>query len=448
MSRLNKDSNIVIDGTSFLMKDLVSDLANLPSEDFSKFLKNIGLTVPKKLKIAVLKKVLKDPVDKTIAERANLADELGYRLSWFLRYSEFQLESLLKFYNSKSLNKHYLETLWLELFNYMMDKKVSDKDLSVLVKLSKSYDSMSDEDVLSYNLALKESFYDEVGEIDGLTQNDFRPVLYKSSTLVELRELGKKYDVDVPRRLKKEQLADIIISELKEKEAVTEEREAEIRKMSIVVMQRFAKDNNIKASIELKKEEIIEYILANATQTKEMYFLPADKTIYMQEITEPEPVIEEPVIKEEPVVEESSVPEVEVVEDYTEVLEEVRYLRGLLHDHVATCDAFNEEVPEIVPEEEPTVVIEEETPEIKEPIVLNTASFYSDKKHAKQDYQDLVASMREVPVDRPAEEPLPYGSSAPTTADQVFTTVSWIVAVLLLGVVIFLLINYLQGGIF
>lgn len=448
MSRLNKDSNIVIDGTSFLMKDLVSDLANLPSEDFSKFLKNIGLTVPKKLKIAVLKKVLKDPVDKTIAERANLADELGYRLSWFLRYSEFQLESLLKFYNSKSLNKHYLETLWLELFNYMMDKKVSDKDLSVLVKLSKSYDSMSDEDVLSYNLALKESFYDEVGEIDGLTQNDFRPVLYKSSTLVELRELGKKYDVDVPRRLKKEQLADIIISELKEKEAVTEEREAEIRKMSIVVMQRFAKDNNIKASIELKKEEIIEYILANATQTKEMYFLPADKTIYMQEITEPEPVIEEPVIKEEPVVEESSVPEVEVVEDYTEVLEEVRYLRGLLHDHVATCDAFNEEVPKIVPEEEPAVIIEEETPEIKEPIVLNTASFYSDKKHAKQDYQDLVASMREVPVDRPAEEPLPYGSSAPTTADQVFTTVSWIVAVLLLGVVIFLLINYLQGGIF
>ena len=448
MSRLNLDSNIVVSGKTYLVSELVEQLAYLPSEEFSNFLKGIGLTIPKKLKIAVLKKVLADPVAKTIEERANLADELGYRLSWFLRYSEYQLENLLKFYNSTSLNRFYLQTLWHELLNYMMVKKVDDKDLFELVQLAQKFNSISDEDILVYNLVLKDSFYDEPNEIDGLSQNDFRPVLYKSSTLVELRELGKKYDVNVPRRLKKDQLADIIISELKGREEVSEEREAEIRKMSIVIMQRFAKDNNIKASIELKKEEIIEYILANATQTKEMYFLPSDSTIYEQEPEPMAPVVEEKpepvVVVEEPVVVEEVVEEViveEVVEeDYTPVLEEIRYLRGLLRDHVAVCEAEEEE---IAPEPE---VVEEA--EMLEPIIINTAGFYSDKKHAKQDYNDFILSLREVPIDEPAAAEDQAPARQTSTADAVFTGVSWLVAILLLGVVIFLLINYLQGGIF
>ena len=35
-------------------------------------------------------------------------------------------------------------------------------------------------------------FYDEPNKIDGLSPEIFRPVLYKSSTLVEIREIGKK----------------------------------------------------------------------------------------------------------------------------------------------------------------------------------------------------------------------------------------------------------------
>ncbi|MGI6782049.1 MAG: hypothetical protein ACOX56_04430 [Acholeplasmataceae bacterium] len=432
MNKLNRDSNIVINNESYLMQDLVSKLANLPSNEFSNFLKNIGLTVPKKLKIAVLKEVLREPVNKTIKERANLADELGYRLSWFSRFSEYQLENLLKFYNSTSLNRHYLETLWLELFNYMMEKRVSDVDLHELVLLADNYKLISDEDILQYNLALKDSFYDEPNEIDGLAPDEFRPVLYKSSTLVEIRELGNKYDVNVPKRLKKDQLADIIISELKDREEVSEERELEIRKMSIVIMQRFAKDNDIKASIELKKEEVIEFILANASQTKEMYFLPSDSTIYMQE---PEPVVEEvaveeepvvqEVVEEEPVVEEIVEEVVEDEEDYTEVLDEIKFLRQLLHDHTVVCDAYNEVVPF-------------EPRGISEPILVNTAGFYSDKKHAKKDFQDFVDASPQIEKKK---------AKKTSRSEDIFIAVSWVVAVILLAVVIFLVINFIRGGI-
>lgn len=438
MSRLKRDSNIVVAGTTYKVGDLVAQLANLPSSEVVGFLRAIGLTIPKKIRIAVLKKVLDKPVSETIAERANLADELGYRLTWFFRYSEYQLENLLKFYNSPSLNRMYLERLWQELLNYMKDKSVSDRDLKVLVDLSEKYTQLSDEDILAYNLALKDHFYDEAGQIDGLSQDEFRPVLYKSSTLVELRALGNKYGVNVPRRLKKDQLADIIVAELRDRNQIDKELEEKIRKMSIVVMQRFAKDNDVKASIELKKEEVIEYILSNATQTKEMYFLPSDSTIYEQEVdqvpTEPQVVV---VHEEKPeVVHEEKVYTTVVAQDYSPILEELRLLRQLVN--------------QLMTGEEEAVADEEAAPqEMQEPLVVNTASFKSDKKHWKQDYRAHMSTRKE--VDSPEEkQQAEVVAAAPkkSALDEVLTVVSWIIALALLGIVIYLLINYLQGGIF
>ena len=57
MSKLQRNTTIVINGVEHVVNDLVSKLAFLPSEEFSNFLKGIGLTVPKKLKIEVLKGV-------------------------------------------------------------------------------------------------------------------------------------------------------------------------------------------------------------------------------------------------------------------------------------------------------------------------------------------------------------------------------------------------------
>ena len=62
-----------------------------------------------------------------------------------------------------------------------------------------------------------------------------------------------------------------IVDELRERGEHTPELETHLRGLSIIMMQRFAKDRDIKASTELKKEEIIEYILANAQETKEAY---------------------------------------------------------------------------------------------------------------------------------------------------------------------------------
>ena len=356
MSKLNYHGKIVVLKRDYPVSEIIDSIINMPCHEVRGFFQKIGLTVPKALRMKVLKEVLQEPVEKTIEERLNLADELGYRLSYFDRFSEYQLENLLKFYNSVSLNRKYLTELWLHLFMYMMEHKVSEKEIDLLIQDAKKHSEIT-EDILAYNFELRKVFHDEKDHIDGLSADDFRVVLYHASTINEIRDIGKKYDVNVPRRLKKEQLADIIVAELKERGELPAEEEAKIRGLSIVLMQRYAKDHNVKASIELKKEEVIEYILANAEETKASYNVP-DASIYVKEVEErpkpqpkpqpapapkPEPAPVE--VKEEPkVVEKVKVVEekVDVVKkhspEYEEVLKELALLREELMDHLAKCN--------------------------------------------------------------------------------------------------------------
>lgn len=419
MGNLKIDSNIVIKNETYEVRDLAEKLSTLTSDEIKENLQAIGLTIPKHLRMEVLRETLADAVRQTRAERASLADELGYRLSWFYRYSEYQLENLLKYYDSKSLNRRYLELLWVELLDYMIEKKVDERDIARLIELTEGRTDITSEDILAFNLNLKDLFYDEEGQIDGLTPENFRPVLYKSSTLVELRELGKKYGVNVPRRLKKNQLADIIVDKLRERGELTEGKEEEIRKMPIVLMQRFAKDNDVKASIELTKEEIIEYILSNASQTKESYFLPSDRSIYEQELTEEEEAIPE-AVEEEPEVEEEVVEEEAVVEEEPEVEEE----------------PVVEE-----PEEEPEAPVEEPTEE-EGPIVLNVANFDTDENYAREDAKRLKRAARRDAQNAPrAGQP-----QSQKPADQLFAALTWIIAIVLLVIVLLLLVTFFKGG--
>ena len=328
MPKLTRDSQITVGNKELQIDDVLKTLIFLPTNQIKKYFTDLGLTIPRELRMFVLREVLRERVIETRKSRLTLADELNYRLSWFTEFSEAQLENLIHFYDERRLEKDYLEELWTDILSYMVDKQVPSKDIKKLVDLSIAHVKavgLELPNMKTYNRDLKDLFYDSYGRIDGLAPSKFRPVLFKSSTLSEIRDLGSKYDVDVPRRLKKNELADIIIKEIKERGEFTEELETSIRNMSVIVMQRYAIDHDIKASTELKKEEIIEYILANAKETKETYFVPASPAAYEKEIEEVEAVVEEeipmvqPIIQ--PVVEEVKEPVVEEVKE--EVVEKV-----------------------------------------------------------------------------------------------------------------------------
>ncbi len=289
MPRLKRESNVTVGTKEYKIDELLKTIIYLPADQIKTFFIELGLKIPRELRMFVLRETLRAKVIETRKSRLTLADELNYRLSWFTEYSEAQLENLLIFFDDHTLERTFLEEFWTDLISYLVEKEVSPKHLKTLLDDSIAYvkkHGLELPNMKTFNRDIKDLFFDSFGRIDGLAPAKFRPVLYKSSTLSEIRDLGTKYEVDVPRRLKKSELADIIIKELKDRGQYTEKLENDIRGMSVIVMQRFAIDHDIKASTELKKEEIIEYILANAKETKETYFVPESQKDYDKEVEE------------------------------------------------------------------------------------------------------------------------------------------------------------------
>src|SRR5690554_7903864 len=104
----DKDGSLRVKGQLYNVGNLLDHLIFVPGDYLANFLKNIGLTVPRKLRIKVLKTVLKKPVERTIEERKSLADEMGYRLTWFSRFTDTQLVNLLEWYKDSNLSREYL----------------------------------------------------------------------------------------------------------------------------------------------------------------------------------------------------------------------------------------------------------------------------------------------------------------------------------------------------
>ncbi|MDI6452330.1 hypothetical protein [Peloplasma aerotolerans] len=427
MPRLTRESEILVGNKELKIEEILKTIIYLPGSQVKSFFTEIGLTIPRELRMFVLRETLREKVIQTRKTRLTLADELNYRLSWFTEFTETQLENLLVFFDDPQLDRVFLEDFWTDLLSYMIDKKVTSNDIKKLLDNSISYvKSVGLElpDMKEYNREIKDLFFDSFGRIDGVPPGKFRPVLYKSSTLGEIRDLGTKYDVNVPRRLKKSELADIIIDELQDRGEHTPELETQIRGMSVLIMQRFAIDHDIKASTELKKEEIIEYILANAKETKESYFVPESPEVYEKEIeevqkhVEEEPVakpifeekkehaevvedakIDEPIeevktkveVKDEPKVE---VPQKETVQyvqqslDMSELVHEIKMLREVV-EHALQQDGKVEQkdlhAVKKLTESSPT----------GEPVILNSAEFYGEPKSLKKIIKDDEANERE-----------------------------------------------------
>ncbi|AUD62585.1 hypothetical protein BK010_02905 [Tenericutes bacterium MO-XQ] len=469
MPRLTRDSNIKVGNKEYKVEDLLKTIIYLPDTDIKNYFIELGLTIPRELRMYVLKENLREKVVETRKSRLTMADEINYRLSWFTEFSETQLENLLVFFDDERIFRNYLEDFWTDLLGYMVEKHVPAEDMKKLYDLSVQRvkkNGLVLPDLKTYNRGLKDIFYDSFGRIDGLAPQKLRPVLYKSSTLGEIRDLGTKYGVNVPRRLKKSELAEIIINELKDEGKYTEELEKKIKAMSVIVMQRYAVDHDIKASTELKKEEIIEYVLKHAEETKETYFVPQsleeyDKEVHdvSEDVVKEEPKKEEPketvvetvdeekqeepetpeeqveekqeepedIVVEEPIIEQ----DIEKVETKIEVEEkqEVKYVAQSLNldELVKEIKLLREAIEKrqiekpVEKEEEKPIVVQPETvvqddlePEAledaqtmeitqQEAIILNSAEFYGDKKLYKKLQKKDEAAEREAFIEKQKE---------------------------------------------
>lgn len=281
MAQFRLSDNITLKNKEYPVSELTQSLAKLePKKILEFFFSQNSTGIARVRRIRLLKDVLFPYVVKTRQKLQSLASELNYRLSWFRIYSEYELENLLIYFNSKALNRQYLDELWCLFLNVMKENNVADADILKLVKQAEKSTYEPVKAIHEFNKGIWPLFKDPENVLDGLTPEEFRPVLFNSSTVKEIRELGKKYDVNVPFRLRKKQFIENIVEELKKRNEFDLDVEKEIAAKNVIQLERFCIDRKIPISSELKKEEIIEYILSHAAQTKGSYFVPEDHLGY------------------------------------------------------------------------------------------------------------------------------------------------------------------------
>jgi hypothetical protein len=395
--KLKNDENLIV--VSNKAKDLNEVLDTLASKDSKKVAAYLVeyTSLPREMRMAALRLVLNDYVK--IAKDLVLSDEFMYRLNWYEKFSETQLVkfwNVLETSNSDVFNSaeeavRFKKTFYLLLLKNASVVDFTDKELENLLELETPGSTLE-----SFKEFMDESngaFYDYECNFDGMSFEDFKTTLKKCSTVADIRNIAAKYDINVPKRLKKEELVAIVLEGLRRQGKADENTEAQLKKMSAITLQRHAKVNGIKASTEMKKDDIIEFImnrldssskavtkprvqLETLPELQEFKFskdylrevaavvdeedeAPVAETPVQEEVqpepvqeevveeVQPEPVQEEVVeevqpetVEEEPVVEEvqpepvqeeveESQPEEEYVEAETEIVEEVEEVEAV-----------------------------------------------------------------------------------------------------------------------
>ena len=302
MKVISRGSELEINGQVMKVEDVLAVLKDLPSKEIVAFFNEQGMNMPRKVRMNALHKVLDKRVRKEEYQKT-FTDEVRYRLRWLKTFSEHQLEGVLTLISNAEIYNEYRETLWLMFIKLHEELKIDTEKLTALYETARGYKQSQKESIAEYQRGMDCLFYDERNEVDGLEYNKFREVLSKSSTLNELREIGAKYNIDVPRRIKKEELVDIIIEACSASGKFTPEDEEKVKRMSVQQLQRYAKQNGVKASIELKKEDIIEYIISRVeTEVQKSYVNLAVLDIPTEDdepIEDEEDIIEDEVVEEE-----------------------------------------------------------------------------------------------------------------------------------------------------
>lgn len=432
MKLLILNSDIHLSNKSYKVSEIVKSLTQLDAIDIVSFMTSLKLNVPRSLRIEVSKALLTSYVEETKEDRETLADEFNYRLRWFSEFSDQQYVNLLDYYNNKNLNQSFTNDLMLHILSYCVDSGVSEAHILELYQLGLNKNNRSFEQIKLYNQILDPIFFDEPNYIDGLSLDRVRYIFFKGSTLVELREIGLKYGVDVPKRLKKAELLEAVYDELKERHEYTQNLADELEKKTVIAIQRFALDNKIKVSSELKKEHVIEYILEHAQQTRETYFKPETnpysfikeeeeivikevkketaKTVVAKKAIEvveeksivPEKVVEEVVIVEtKEVIKEVEIEEVVIEEKKIEPEVVIVDTEEVIENQVQLLDEAQNEAEEI----EETILTEGLDIKTMPKTFINALQFNGNVKNFKKEYSSNYSDNQETLVETKAKAP-------------------------------------------
>ena len=355
-------------------------LVVIPTSDIKKLMLKHKIKLPLFVHAFLLKETIRQNV---FEERLynTYTDELKYRLRGYDEYSVYPLEQLIEKYNLDFELARYKELLFDFIFVNRDNLKYRNSFVNELEQLQHNY--TVDLEVMKYSdfyATIEELFYQETGYLDGVKIDAWDEEFLNSYTLGDLKALGKKYGVAVPRRINKAKLIEILTAKFK----LTTDEAQLLSSKSVLDLEIYAKEKGFKISIDLKKKDMIEYI----EYSLNMYH----KAPHIDEFTYDIPLqtkeeaaindIEEEVIQEE-IVEEVVEPVKVMVPEEEEIEEEIIEEIVEPEEEIEVLDEEPEdEIEEVIEEEkeaevEPEVIEEEK---VKEPEFVKSEPKVQDTK--------------------------------------------------------------------
>ncbi|MDD3113782.1 MAG: hypothetical protein PHP61_00505 [Candidatus Izemoplasmatales bacterium] len=251
-------------------------LAVIPSEDLLVLLKNYKIKIPTYIHRFVLKETLYPKVFQTKLYES-YTDELKYRLRGYRDYSLFLLERLIEDYNLDFDAARYKEIFFNLLFLNRDLYGLKNSFIDDLEKLKYKY--TVDLERITYRTfrdLIQPFLYEPSGFLDGISLKILKDVLIHSCTLGDLRGLGDKYGVKVPRRINKGTLINILAARFR----LTEEEAKLLDDKSVLDLEIYAKEKGFNISIDLKKSDMVEYMIFDLKK----YHQEAHKDLHNYEI--------------------------------------------------------------------------------------------------------------------------------------------------------------------
>ncbi len=344
-------------------------LVVIPTEDIKKLLLKHKINLPLYVHTFLLKETIRQNVfEPRLYE--TYSDELKFRLRGYDQYSVYPLEKLIEKYNLDFEVSRYKELLFDFIFVNRDDLRFKNSFINDLEQLQHNY--TVDLEVMKYSdfyALLEEVFYKAEGYLDGVILDAWTEDFLASYTLGDLKALGKKYDVTVPRRINKSKLIAILSAKFK----LTEDESLLLTKKSVLDLEIYAKEKGFQISIDLKKKDMIEFMKFSLDMyhkkshvDKFSYNIPlaTKEETAINDIEESIVIEETPVVEKEPVI--IPVPVEEDVEVQPVVKEEPEPITQIEdkpeEEPVEELEEEDIEVPEELDEE----VIEEEPEEVVE----------------------------------------------------------------------------------
>lgn len=248
-------NTITVFGKSEKISTLTLRLSSLSGTQVYSFFDNRGIMLPRRINCMAMVSVINERL-KTL-HASELSKDYFQRLKYYASFSEVQLVNLFKqICTSKEEFKQYRINLFQLILLNHVSLNLTDGEIKYLKDLKK-LPTESFEEYVQYISSVSQ---EQENTFDGQDLQILKDTLLYSASSAEILELGKKYELAVSSKLKKNELAEYIQYYLVKNGQWTAEKEEEVGVSTLVGLNALCKKYRIPMSSNLTKSEAITYL--------------------------------------------------------------------------------------------------------------------------------------------------------------------------------------------